>query len=36
MFCLIDDRDEQKARAYKHELEDKIGCKSVVVRSNRW
>jgi len=36
MFCLIDDRDEQRARAYKHKLENKIGCKSVIVTNNTW
>ena len=36
MFCLINDKSEQKAYEYKHKLEGKIGCKSVVVRDNRW
>ena len=36
MFCLIDHRDERRARAYMHKLEGKTGCKSVIVRNNRW
>jgi 4-diphosphocytidyl-2-C-methyl-D-erythritol kinase len=36
MFHLIDDADEQTARAYKHKLEERVGCKSMIVTDNRW
>jgi homoserine kinase len=36
MFCPIDDRDEQRAIVYKHMVEERIGCKSVIVSNNRW
>jgi len=36
MFCLVHNTDEEKARAYRHELQEKIGCKSIIVRNNRW
>jgi len=36
MFCIIDNKDKEKARRYKHKLEEKIGCKSIVVSNNRW
>ena len=36
MFCIIDNKDKERARRYKHKLEEKIGCKSIVVSNNRW
>jgi 4-diphosphocytidyl-2-C-methyl-D-erythritol kinase len=36
MFYLIDDRDEQRAREYKHEIEEKIGCRTIIVTNNGW
>ncbi len=36
MFCIIDSRDGQRAEQYKRKLEDKTGCKSVIVSNNRW
>ena len=36
MFCIIDNGDVKKARENKNKLEEKIGCKSVIVSNNRW
>jgi 4-diphosphocytidyl-2-C-methyl-D-erythritol kinase len=36
MFFVIDSRDRKKAEEYKHKLEEKVGCKSVIVSNNRW
>jgi 4-diphosphocytidyl-2-C-methyl-D-erythritol kinase len=36
MFFIIESGDEEIARQYKHKLEEKIGCKSIIVSSNRW
>ncbi len=36
MFCIIQDRDEEKAREYQQKVEQKIGCKSIIVSNNRW
>jgi 4-diphosphocytidyl-2-C-methyl-D-erythritol kinase len=36
MFYIIDNGDEEKARENKRKLEEKIGCKSVIVSNNRW
>jgi len=36
MFCIIESGDEEIARQYKHKLEEKVGCKSIIVSSNRW
>lgn len=36
MFCIIEAEDEQKAREYQCKLEEKDGCKSVIVNNNRW
>jgi 4-diphosphocytidyl-2C-methyl-D-erythritol kinase len=36
MFCVIEDRDEQKARIYKHRLQEEIGCNTIIVSNNRW
>ena len=36
MFCIIESGDEDKARESVRELADKTGCKSIIVRNNRW
>jgi 4-diphosphocytidyl-2-C-methyl-D-erythritol kinase len=36
MFCLIESGDEEIARHYKFMLKEKIGCKSIIARNNRW
>jgi len=36
MFCIIESGDEEEAREGMSELADKIGCKSIIVRNNRW
>ena len=36
MFCIIESGDEEEAREGMRELADKIGCKSIIVRNNRW
>jgi 4-diphosphocytidyl-2-C-methyl-D-erythritol kinase len=36
MFCLVESGDEGKAIKYKSEIEEKIGCTSVIVRNNGW
>ncbi len=36
MFSIIENGDEEIARRWKHTLEKEIGCKSVIVRNNRW
>lgn len=36
MFCLFDSGGESAARQWQRELKAKFGCKSVLVRNNRW
>lgn len=36
MFCIIESGDEGEAREGMSELAGKIGCKSIIVRNNRW
>jgi len=36
MFCVVESGDEEIARQYKHKLEEKIGCKSIIASNNRW
>ena len=36
MFCIIESGDEEIAREYKHKLEEKTGCRSIVASNNRW
>ena len=36
MFYIFDSTDEKKAVEYQRMLEGKIGCKSIIVRNNRW
>lgn len=36
MYCIIDDENTEIAETYRANLQEKIGCKSVIVRNNRW
>ena len=36
MFCIIESGDEEEAREGMRKLADKIGCKSIIIRNNRW
>jgi len=36
MFCIIDNGDEERASQYQSIILEKIGCKSIIVRNNRW
>ena len=36
MFFIIESGNEEIAGQYKHKLEEKIGCKSIIASSNRW
>ena len=36
MFCIMDSADEERASQNRRKLEEKIGCKSVIVSNNRW
>ena len=36
MFCIIESGDEEEAKENMSELADKTGCKSIIVRNNRW
>jgi 4-diphosphocytidyl-2-C-methyl-D-erythritol kinase len=36
MFCIIESGDEDEAVENLRELADKIRCKSIIVRNNRW
>jgi 4-diphosphocytidyl-2C-methyl-D-erythritol kinase len=36
MFCIIESGNEDEAREGMRELAEKIGCKSIIVRNNRW
>jgi 4-diphosphocytidyl-2-C-methyl-D-erythritol kinase len=36
MFCLVESGDEEEALEYKSEIEEKVGCTSMIVRNNRW
>jgi len=36
MFCIIECGDEEESREGMSELAGKIGCKSIIVRNNRW
>jgi 4-diphosphocytidyl-2-C-methyl-D-erythritol kinase len=36
MFCIIESGDEDEAREGMRKLADNIGCKSIIVRNNRW
>lgn len=36
MFSIVENGDEELAGRWKHTLEKEIGCKSIIVRNNRW
>jgi homoserine kinase len=36
MFYIIDNGDIEKARENRDKLEEKTGCKSVIVSNNKW
>jgi 4-diphosphocytidyl-2-C-methyl-D-erythritol kinase len=36
MFYINESGDEERARKYKHKLEENVDCKNVIVSSNRW
>jgi 4-diphosphocytidyl-2-C-methyl-D-erythritol kinase len=36
MFHLLPGPDRERARVYRHKLEENTGCKSVIVSDNRW
>ena len=36
MFRVFESGDEGRARRYKHTVEEKTGCKGIIVRNNRW
>jgi len=36
MFCMIDSTAQWGVSRYQHELEEKIGCRSVIVSNNKW
>jgi len=36
MFCIMNSRNEERARENTRKLEQQIGCKSIIVNNNRW
>lgn len=36
MFCIVDGQDMGRLELMRDEITDKTGCRSVVVRNNRW
>jgi len=36
IFYIVDRGGEKKTVENKHKLEEKIGCKTIIVRNNRW
>jgi len=36
MFYLVEDQDQEKAKEYQRKIEEKVGCKSLIVTNNRW
>jgi len=36
MFCIIKRGDEQTARQYQAKIRENFGCKSVIVKNNKW
>ncbi len=36
MFCIIESGDENKAKECVRLIAENIGCKSIIVRNNRW
>ena len=35
-FCIMDSCNEETAKEHQLKLEEKVGCKSVIVSNNRW
>ncbi len=35
-FCILESGDESRAIEYQHIIEEKTGCKCIVVSNNRW
>jgi len=36
MFCIIDNADERKAVQYQQTIHRETGCRSIIVRNNKW
>jgi 4-diphosphocytidyl-2-C-methyl-D-erythritol kinase len=36
MFCSLSDKDGKEAQRWRKMIEEKVGCKSVIVSNNRW
>ena len=36
MFCIVDSGDKRTAERNIRKLEEKVGCKSIIVSNNRW
>jgi len=36
MFCIIDNADERKAVQYQQTIRREFGCRSIIVRNNKW
>jgi 4-diphosphocytidyl-2-C-methyl-D-erythritol kinase len=36
MFYILDSTEQKKAQENRRKLEEKLGCKSIIVRNNRW
>ncbi|MHC4808290.1 MAG: 4-(cytidine 5'-diphospho)-2-C-methyl-D-erythritol kinase, partial [Planctomycetota bacterium] len=36
MFYILDSTEQKKAEENRRKLEEKLGCKSIIVRNNRW
>jgi 4-diphosphocytidyl-2-C-methyl-D-erythritol kinase len=36
MFCIIEDGSEETAKYYSDRLKKELGCKSIIVKDNRW
>ena len=36
MFCIIDNADERKAVQYQQAIRRETGCRSIIVRNNKW
>ena len=36
MFCALIANEQEKAAEYQHRLDERIGCRSIIVRNNRW
>ncbi len=36
MFSIINERNKEKTGYYQRQIQEKVGCKSVIVTNNRW